>query len=174
MRSRLLLAVVVPFIACTTEAGRGPETEGTQTGDATDARAQIERLRNDWIAAAERDDAATVAQMYVDDAAIVDAAAAPAQGREAIQTMLTQNFSSSRNLRVNSHDLTVVGDLAYDYGEFSVQVTPPGQAERTQSGHYVVVLRRQADGNWKIVRHLSTTPSTPPTAGTRAPARTAD
>jgi uncharacterized protein (TIGR02246 family) len=112
--------------------------------------------------------------MYVDDAVMVGTGAPAARGRQAIQEALTQDFPTSRNLRVESRDLTVSGDLAYDYGEFSVQVTPPGQAERTESGHYLVVLKRQPDGNWKIVRHVSTMPSIPAATGTRAPARRAD
>lgn len=174
MRSRLLVAVLVPLIGCQPQAGRDTEEESPQTADASDARSQIERLRNDWIAAAERDDAATIAPMYAEDAVMVGTGNPPARGREAIQAALTQDFPGSRNLRVESRDLTVSGDLAYDYGEFSVQATPPGGREQTESGHYIVVLKRQPDGNWKIVKHLSTMPSVAAASGTTTPTRRAD
>ena len=166
MRTRLLLAVLLPVIACDTGARQRAATDDTmQVADAGAARAQIEQLRSDWIAAAERDDAASIAPMYEEDAVMVGTGNPPARGRQAIQAALTQEFPASRNLRVDSRDLTVSGDLAYDYGEFSVQVTPPGGRARTESGHYVVVLKRQADGTWKIVRHLSTMPSVPAATG---------
>lgn len=173
MRSRWLLVLLLPVIACDTGARQTAVTDDTlQLADAGEARSQIERVRSDWIAAAERDDAATVAAMYVEDAVMVGTGSPPARGRQAIQAALAQEFPTSRNLSVESHDLTVSGDLAYDYGEFSVQVTPPGGRARTESGHYVVVLKRQPDGSWKIVRHLSTMPSVPAATGTRSPSGT--
>lgn len=47
------------------------------------------------------------------------------------------------------------GDLAYDSGHYSQDVTPPGGQPMKVSGHYVVVLKRQADGAWKIVQHIA-------------------
>jgi uncharacterized protein (TIGR02246 family) len=161
MRSPLLLALVLPLVACDTTARETRDTDEDAAAPANGAaaRVQIERLRSDWIAAAERDDAATIAPMYVDDAVMVGSGTPPARGREAIQQALTQGFPMSRNLRVTSHDLTVSGDVAYDYGEFSEEFTPPRGRAQTRTGHYVVVLKRQSDGNWKIVRHISTFPS---------------
>jgi uncharacterized protein (TIGR02246 family) len=175
MRTRLMLFLMLPLVACDTTR-QTSETDEDAAAPANEAatRAQIEQLRNDWIAAAERDDAATIAPMYVDDAVMVGTGTPPASGREAIQEALAQGFPQSRNLRVTSRDLTVSGDVAYDYGEFSEEFTPPGGRSETRTGHYVVILKRQSDGNWKIVRHVSTMPSIPATTATRAPARRAD
>ena len=159
MRSRFLLVWLLPLIACDTAARQAATGDTAQPVDEGAARAQIEQLRSNWIAAAERDDAATIAPMYVDDAVMVGSGTPPARGRDAIQQALAQGFPLTGNLRVDSRDLTVSGDVAYDYGEFSEQFTPPGGRAQTRTGHYVVILKRQDDGSWKIVRHISTFPS---------------
>ncbi len=43
------------------------------------------------------------------------------------------------------------GDLAYARGPYSITVTPEGAAEAvSDTGHYVVIVRRQEDGRWLI------------------------
>src|SRR5688572_23823589 len=99
MRTRLMLFLMLPLVACDTTR---QTSETAAPADEATTRAQIEQLRTDWIAAAERDDAATIAPMYVDDAVMVGTGTPPASGREAIQEALTQGFPQSRNLRVTS------------------------------------------------------------------------
>lgn len=55
-------------------------------------------------------------------------------------------------------ELVVGSDVLSDMGTFTQTFrTPDGQAQ-TVSGRYIVVLRRQADGSWKIVQHLPSVP----------------
>jgi uncharacterized protein (TIGR02246 family) len=54
-------------------------------------------------------------------------------------------------------DAAASGDLGYVHGIFTVGYTNPetGQAE-TSKGNFIAILRRQADGGWKIVEDIST------------------
>jgi uncharacterized protein (TIGR02246 family) len=166
-RRLLMLPLIVVAFACapaedTTVATdtAAPADTGAARQDPAAARAAIERIRDTWRSAAERDDAGAVAGLYTDDAIFVGTETPEVRGRAAIQERFGEQFPMSTVSRIESSDLTVSGDMAYDYGEFTQQVTPPNAPGQTINGHYLVVLRRQGDGSWKIVKHVSTTPTT--------------
>lgn len=167
MGGRLLaLPLVLAVLACEPaddSAARDTAVAGdtpTVKQDPATSRAELERIRENWRSAAERDDAGAVAALYADDAIFVGTETPEVRGRAAIQERFGEQFPVSTVSRIESRDLTVSGDMAYDYGEFTQQVTPPNAPGQTINGHYLVVLRRQNDGSWKIVRHISTTPTT--------------
>lgn len=172
MRRRLwVLPMVFAAFACApaedtavTADTAAPGDTAAARADPAAARAEIERLRDNWRSAADRDDAGAVAALYADDAIFVGTETAEVRGRAAIQETFGQQFPMSTISRIDSRDLTVSGDMAYDYGEFTQQVTPPNAPGQTINGHYLVVLRRQNDGSWRIVRHVSTTPAAAPAA----------
>lgn len=129
--------------------------QSAQTDTAAD-RQNIEQMREQWVAAAERDDAAAVAAFYGDDAVVTSPdSATAAEGRQAIQDLWSKNFPMATGLQVRSTETEVSGDLAYDYGEFSQRVTPPKGKATDVQGRYIVVFKRQSDGAWKIDKHLS-------------------
>ncbi|HUF65281.1 MAG TPA: SgcJ/EcaC family oxidoreductase [Gemmatimonadaceae bacterium] len=167
MRRRLfVLPIVVAALACAPAEDTAVATDtaapadtGAVRQDPAAARTAIEQIRDNWRSAAERDDAGAVAALYADDAIFVGTETPEVRGRAAIQETFGQQFPMSTVSRIESRDLTVSGDMAYDYGEFTQQVTPPNAPGQTINGHYLVVLRRQGDGSWRIVRHVSTTPT---------------
>lgn len=171
LRRCVPLALLIPVLgACGAEQGEpeaaaAPAAAYAASPDEADAaQTAIEKLRSDWVAAAERKDAAAVAAMYEDGAVVASPASGVRRGRPAIQGWLQEAFAVASGLRVNSTQLVVGGELAYDQGEYSQQITPPGAAAVTDSGSYLVVLRRQADGGWKIAQHFSVGPPAPPPA----------
>ena len=175
MRKRLfVLPLALAAAGCTPAEDPAITTDTLATADTAAvrqdpaaARTEIERIRDNWRSAAERDDAGAVAALYTDDAIFVGTETPEVRGRAAIQETFGQQFPMSTVSRIESRDLTVSGDMAYDYGEFTQQVTPPNAPGQTINGHYLVVLRRQSDGSWKIVRHVSTTPTPAATPAAR-------
>ncbi|MEX1185354.1 MAG: SgcJ/EcaC family oxidoreductase [Gemmatimonadaceae bacterium] len=156
MSQRAVLAIpLFALLACAEQPA--PATSDT-TGSPAATSADIAAVRDAWLAAAARDDAAAVAAMYTDDAIFVATEAPAARGRAAIQQALAESFPISTIDTVDSREVVVSGDVAYDYGEFRQTVTPPNGAAQTVRGHYVVTLRRQPDGSWKLSKHVSTTP----------------
>lgn len=156
MSQRALLAI--PLFALFACAEQPAPDKSDTAGAAAAASADIAATRAAWLAAAARDDAAAVAAMYTDDAIFVATEAPAARGRAAIQQALAESFPISTIDTVDSKEVVVSGDVAYDYGEYQQTVTPQNGTPQTIRGHYVVTLRRQADGSWKLSRHVSTTP----------------
>ena len=153
----LLISLCLLIAGCpAAETPAEPEIgEQPVTADPAAARQEIEQLRSEWVAAAERDDAAAVAALYTDDAVVASSDGPPAVGRQAIEQVWTEAFPRASELEIRSNRFETSGDVAYDYGEFS-QVLTPAEGEPMQvTGEYLVALERQSDGAWKITRHIS-------------------
>ncbi len=156
----LTLLVVLSLIVAGCQPADAPSepvtpVAETATADPAADREAVGSLRDQWIAAAERDDAAAVAALYADDAVLTSPQNPRAEGREAIQAAFARDFPMGSDLEIRSSRTEVSGDLAYDYGEYSQRVTPAEGEPMDVSGEYLVVLERQADGSWKITRHVS-------------------
>jgi uncharacterized protein (TIGR02246 family) len=177
MRTTLLLVTLVALSACQQQANEDARATPDAAGTTTDAspstgttasadaaaqtdpaavRAEVDQLRNDWLAAAERDDAAAVAQLYAEDAVVLSSdGEMPLQGRDAIQKAYTTDLPMVSKMELRPQDFHVSGDLAYDFGEFTQQVTLARGKPMTISGNYLVILRRQDDGAWKLVKQMT-------------------
>jgi uncharacterized protein (TIGR02246 family) len=167
MRSRLLLiSIIAAAAACSTDKPATTDTTVTAAvagapADDVASRAEIETLRSGWKAAADKKDAAAVAALYADDAVLVTTESPPANGKAAIQATLTQMLGTVSNTTIDSKDLVIAGNDAYDYGSFKQDVKAADGKTSTAAGYYMVSIKKQADGSWKIYRHVSTTPPVP-------------
>ncbi len=169
MRRSLLLLSLFAGAACTSKPATTTDSAAmTDTGvaaattaqSADDAKAAIGKVRDGWKTAADKKDNVTVASYYTDDAEFVGSDGPAAKGRAAIEKALGTAFPMTMSTTIDSHDLQVQGDMAYDYGEYTQEINPPKAKPKTEHGYYLVVLRRQPDGSWKIARHVSTVPPT--------------
>jgi ketosteroid isomerase-like protein len=59
------------------------------------------------------------------------------------------------NLDITSSNIEVGQDLATEIGTFQQTTQTADGQEQTIDGHYLVVLRRQADGRWLITQHVT-------------------
>ena len=121
------------------------------TSGAFDFRAAIEKAISSWERAANAKDVATLANLYTEDATLLPPGSPPVKGRKSIQQYWQGFFdagASDAKLRVM--DVASFGDLAYEIGAFEANLpTPQGVTARTQ-GKYVVIWKRQPDGNIKL------------------------
>lgn len=162
----LALLLGVTLIGCETESAEPGVAGGEDTAaaapaaaqqgapmDTAGARAALDAMAQQWQDAANADSAAAVAALYTDDARYYSSTG-NAEGREAIEALLGQGFPQARDLQIDRDELVLSRDIAYGTGTYSQTLTAEG-GEQTQEGHYLVVARRQADGSWKIARHMS-------------------
>lgn len=58
-------------------------------------------------------------------------------------------------MNIDPQEITVLGDWAYTRGMYTVDSTPTGGgATGHVDGKFMTILRRQADGSWKIYRDI--------------------
>ena len=137
----LLLAMAAPLAA-----------QISPPPDVAAARRGIEAGNAAYIAAFKRANAKALAQVYDPHGARLSEGGVVARGRAAIADDVGKFVSQVGPVRVTleTKDLWLVGDTAYETGLWSYAFQPQGKAEQRIGGHYVTLWKRQPDGGWKI------------------------
>ncbi len=101
-------------------------------------------------------DAAAAAATYTDDAVMMPAHRPAVEGRQAIQDSYQAVFQgNTAKIALTALETQVAGDWAYDRGTHAITITPKaGGSAMEDSGKYLVILKRQADGSWKVYRDI--------------------
>lgn len=140
----LRLAPVVVLLACQ------PATPAPPAGLTDADRAAIDSLHGAFAAAAMAADFAKVATFYAEDASVMAPNAPVATGRMAIQQTLGA-FPPLGDMKLLTSEVHGGGDLAAVRGTYVLLMAPPGSPAIADTGSYVELWRKQADGQWLIV-----------------------
>ena len=153
--SILLLCTMLLAAACGTTPA--PQPAATAAPDP----APINDLRSRFEAAYNAGDAAAVTALYTDDAVSLPDRHAAVQGKAALQQYFQEVFAQyNAKLTLMSPDLEITDDIAHETGAYSMTVTPKaGGNAMTITGKYLIVLKRQADGSWKVHHDIDNTDS---------------
>jgi len=113
-----------------------------------------------WMEAYAKKDAAALAAEYADDAAIANPGAALATDAAARKALL-DGIAGDPALKVDfATDRVIVaksGELASSRGHYTMTYTDPGTKKpKTESGSYLTVYRKAADGSWQAVEDFIT------------------
>lgn len=154
--ARQAITLAPPLAALILLAGCGGVAQ-EQPGKA-DAKAITEQLRNEeaqWNRDYAVRDAAKLAGHYAQDAALANPGAPLATGADEVRKAVTE-FAADPKMKVSfaSDRIQVAasGDLAYTRGHFDMEGTDPATGKaRRDSGNYLTVWQKQADGSWKAV-----------------------
>jgi uncharacterized protein (TIGR02246 family) len=111
-----------------------------------------------WVKAVAAKNADQAASYYTDDAVLMVPGEPMTTGKEALRKgwegmMATPGFA----LTFAPDKVTVVGDMAYEVGNYEMTVTGKNKKPQTSKAKYVVIWSRQADGSWKSVLDAPTT-----------------
>ncbi len=116
-------------------------------------RTAIRQVGEDYVKLVNANDSKGAVALYTDDAMVMAPNEAAVQGKAAIQAWMEAPPPIS-NFQMQSLEIEGRGDLAYDRGTYSVTVTPAGAAPIEVHGKYLTILRKQADGSWKVQRDI--------------------
>lgn len=118
---------------------------------------EIQTREREWSAAFLAGNAAGVAALYTEDGAQIQPAGEARVGRAAITAGMQSDFDT---LNVTAReDITdeviAAGDYAIEVGHYSYQATTKvGNRPVSESGRYMVVWRKDADGVWRLHRDI--------------------
>jgi ketosteroid isomerase-like protein len=84
-------------------------------------------------------------------------------GRAAIQAHYEGLFTEmDAEAQIRPEATDVDGALGFDSGTFTNTVTPKAGGElMSEEGRYLVILRKEADGSWKVSREFGNRPIPP-------------
>ena len=148
-----LFLVLFSLTACQPPAAEEPaEPEAAEPAGLSDADlAAHEATTQAWVNAVLAGDFAAVAATYTEDAVLMPPNAEAVVGRAAIQAFF-ESFPPISNIELHSTEIEGVGDLAYVRGSYTLTVTPEGADPINDSGKYIEIRRKQADGSWLLSR----------------------
>ena len=150
-RQLVVTVALFAFAACAQPpVVDSPESLDTRAEDA----ATIHALVKTWSAAAQARDVDTFAAVYADDAVLMIEGVPDAVGVDAIREgignmMQDPNFDLS--FVADKVKVARSGDMAFETGAYSLSWSDSDGDPTTQTGSYVVVWEKQADGTWKVV-----------------------
>ncbi len=161
--SAFALTSMLTFAGCQTAPK--PEEKRDVAADTT----AINALRDKVTAAYNSTDAAALAATYADDAIMMNPNQEAVEGKQAIQASYEAMFKENAGKIVITLVLTpletqLAGDWAYDRGNATSTITPKSGKPTEQSGKYLVIVKRQTDGSWKLYREMSNMNNPPPAA----------
>ena len=117
--------------------------------DLPGARQAIEAAVQRYVEATNHGDADALASMYADDAVLLPPDHEPIRGRAAIGDFWRQG--TDEGLEVTTLTVEVDGNLGYLVGRYNLPAT---DEEPADSGKYVMCLKRQRDGAWKLTADI--------------------
>jgi uncharacterized protein (TIGR02246 family) len=112
---------------------------------------QIRKLIESWIAASNARDLPALMDMMTDDVVFMTPGRAPF-GKAEVAADVGRMKSVAIDARVEVQEIEVFGPRATIRNHIQVELTPPGQTAKRMSGYAMSILRKGADGRWRIAR----------------------
>lgn len=113
------------------------------------ARQAIESAVTRYVTASNRGDVDALMELYAEDAVLLPPDHEPIEGREAIGEFWRRG--TDQGLEVSTLRIETDGKLGYLVGRYRLPATGDEPAD---SGKYVMCLKRQADGSWKLTADI--------------------
>ena len=117
----------------------------------TDDMRQIRELVDSWIAASKAGDLPALMDMMTDDVVFMTPGRPPF-GKAEFAADSERMKGAAIDARADVQEIEVFGPRAYIRNHIQAELTFPGQAPRHMSGYAMTVLRKDADGRWRIAR----------------------
>lgn len=122
--------------------------------DMAAVRRAIDAQNQAWAEATRAGDAAAIARIFADSGVELSLRAGKTwKGHAAILELFTQMYQHPHATEavVQTDQVILDGPTAIEYGHYRFTYPPKDGQPQVESGHYVVVWRKQADGTWRIL-----------------------
>jgi uncharacterized protein (TIGR02246 family) len=128
-----------------------------QPAASPEARAAVSGWLEKWNAATEAQDLPALLSMVTDDVIVLPPGRPPVRGKSELGALYTQAFSRFRMEQDSTFaEIVLAGDWAFAWGADAVVLTPAAGGEPIRvSGSAVSILKREADGAWRLARGIN-------------------
>ena len=124
---------------------------------ATDEAAEIGKVKAAWTAAVRAGDVGRLLGMVTDDVVAMHPNGKTTHGKQELGDDFRRFFTKFRmDQTVISEETVVAGEWAFDRARVSTKVTPIKGGEPSEvNSEVLVILRRDANGYWKLARSIA-------------------
>lgn len=130
----------------------------TSASACSSSRTQAPRIPpsgESFMAAFNDRDAASVADLYTEDAILLPPDAVRLDGRQAIGRFWQGAIDAGiSNLVLETVEVEITGDTSYEVGVLSLDVPGENGDLNTVSGKYIVIWKYGKDGEWRLHRDI--------------------
>lgn len=122
------------------------------------ARKTITETNAAWLQAMKRQDAATIASIYGDEAVFVTPDGHALRGRTAIETFERGRFEQDGRVldgTIEDDGLAATGPYVYEWGHATLRIAHGTAAPTTVQGRFLTVWSADPHGHWRIIRNIS-------------------
>lgn len=119
----------------------------------------IEKLHQQDVAATLAHDPQALADLFTDDAVLLEPSSPPVIGKQAILAENKKDQAEHPHMKVLSYkpdikDIQIVDGIAYEWHYFDASFSESGKGDDVQTfrGKVLRILKRQPDGSWKFAR----------------------
>lgn len=155
---RFILTVCVALVPMTVALAAGADEKAVRDADEA------------WSKAANAKDLEKTVSFYAKEAIVMppngERATTPGAIRTLWKDLLTDATVSWDTTNV---EVAASGDIGYSSGSYKVAMTDPAGKAINDRGKYLVVWKKQADGNWKCVMDIWNSDLPPASVTSRAP-----
>jgi len=164
MRRLSLVALLLTAAACGPSAPAAPPPPPPP--DPVAVRSAIEAADAKSAAAMIAGDVTTATAHYANDAVMMMPNAPKATGKAEIAGMFTGMLAEMtvKAASFTTNDVLIDGNTAIETGVYNVTMQVKKGPEIKDTGKYMTVWKKQADGSWKVIRDINNSdqPAAPP------------
>jgi uncharacterized protein (TIGR02246 family) len=134
-----------------------PDGGSTAAAPSSPAAKEIDKTRTEYVESWKAGDAERIANLYVDGGIVMYPDHPPVIGHAAIAEYFKGFFAEfdALDFQLASSEIVIAGDWAYDRGTYRWKAKPKkGGAPMDDDGKYLVILRREPDGRWRVARDM--------------------
>jgi ketosteroid isomerase-like protein len=154
-----LAALLVLGVGCqpapkTETETMGGESVAAPAGLSAEDEAAVRAVDAAWARAASAGDAGAVGALYASNATLLPPMESAVEGEAAKKYWADFTSAFSGPVELTTTAVEGRGDLAFSVGTYRMTLTPKKAGAKplpTDEGKYLEVMKKQADGSWKIV-----------------------
>ena len=136
-----LFLISLFIIACDTKA----------TFDIDRVRSHIEEQNKKWMQFYNAKDADSIANLFTEEAIVMPPNIKVAKGKKAILNSILDEFrAGATDLVLKTFNVYGSGSLAYEIGQYSLNIKDGDKIENSDQGKYIVVWELSPDGYYKV------------------------
>jgi uncharacterized protein (TIGR02246 family) len=127
-----------------------------------EVKKEIEEANKRQVEGFAKKDMAMMTANYAADAVILPQNGRMVSGSDQIQAFFKEMMGMMSDFKFQSKKFEVSGDLAYEFGSYTGMFQMPGMGAMADTGKFLTVWKKQANGKWMIAADIFNTDMMPP------------
>jgi uncharacterized protein (TIGR02246 family) len=120
-----------------------------EAGSDVAAKAMIDNVLDRYAKAYQHNDPDAIAKLYAEEAVLMPPGHELVEGRDSVRAFWGRGMEPG--FRMTTMRVEVSGSTAYVVGRYYV---PPDDDDDAETGKYLIALRKEPDGNWRITADI--------------------